>query len=83
MSVLELQLALTSVRNQISVETVARSRAKAAYFFTQRAQVALEVSAGHQLHDHQRWLSLRHHAQEPYLQRSQHCRGKKGASINS
>lgn len=45
---------------------------KAAYFFAQRAQVALEISAGHQLHDHQGRLSLRHHAQQPHLHRSQH-----------
>ncbi|TNN50676.1 hypothetical protein EYF80_039126 [Liparis tanakae] len=40
-----------------------------------RAQVALEISTGHQLHDHQGRLSLRDHAQQPHLHQSQHSTG--------
>lgn len=53
-------------------------RRKAAYLFAQRAQVALEISTCHQLHNHQGWLSLRDHSQQPHLQQLQYSRGQAG-----
>lgn len=49
---------------------------KAADFFAQRSQVALEISACHQLHNHQGRLSLRDHAQQPHLHESQQSTGQ-------
>lgn len=40
-------------------------------------QVTLQISAGHELHDDQRGLALRHHAKEPHL------RGNRGSVIPS
>ena len=34
---------------------------------TQRAQVAFQVSVGHELHHHQGWLAFRHDAQQTHL----------------
>lgn len=59
----------------VCVGVCAFVKGNAAYFLAQGAQVALEIPTGHQLHNHQGWLSLRDHTQQPHLHQSQWSRG--------